>query len=265
MSDGGRVGEKSKQSVGIVAPESDAEQIAEAATDAGGVPRVGPATEVTNADVVVAVGADALGDLASAGVAAPVLPVAVEDVAAVPPKKCESALEGVFGGKYATREHPLVCAATPDGVEDRALFDVSLQTVAPASISEFSIDVPSNRLPTEDGDIERIARFRADGVVAATPAGSRGYARAAGGPAVVPGSEVVSVAPVAPFATDPDRWIVPLSAFTLTVERDEVDVELSVDGRPLDTVTAGSTIELLRDGELHTVLVAESQPAGSRE
>lgn len=264
MSDGGVKSGEGNPSVGVVTSERDTERIVERVANAGGNPAVGPAADVVDADVVVAVGVEALGDLATAGTAAPVLPVSVNDITAVPLERCERALEDVFAGEYTIQEHPLVRAVTPDG-DDRALFDVALQTVAPASISEFSLDVPSSRYPTEDGETERVARFRADGIVVATPIGSRGYARAAGGPVVVPGIEVVSVVPVAPFATDPDHWVVPLSALALTVERDEVDVELSVDGRPIGTVTARSTVELARDGKLRVAITDESRPVQRQE
>lgn len=86
-----------------------------------------------------------------------------------------------------------------------------------------------------------------------TPAGSRGYAHAAGGPIVTPGSDVLTAVPISPFATDPDHWVVPLAELSLTVERDDADVELLVDGRVVETVEPGATVELARAGTLPVV------------
>lgn len=259
MSDGGTTSSRGRTSVGVVAPKTDASRIVEAVTDAGGVADIGSVKIAAESDAVVAVGESAVRDLATAGVSVPVLPVGVDDVDAVPVENARRAIECLLTGAYEVRERSLVRVETT-GESGRALFDIALSTAKPATISEFAVDTFDGAVSHDsiDGDETRVARFRADGVVVATPAGSRGYAHAAGGPVVVPGSDVLSVVPVAPFATDPDHWVVPFSGLSLTVERDETDVELFVDGRPLCTIAPGSTVRLTRDGELRTVVVPES-------
>ncbi|HET7325536.1 MAG TPA: hypothetical protein VFJ06_14505, partial [Halococcus sp.] len=207
MSDGEATSSDERASVGVVAPEADERRIVDAIADAGGVSNVGSAETVAESAAVVAVGDTALSDLAAAGVSAPVLPVAA-GVTGVPLDDARRAIERVLAEEYERRELPFVYVDT-DEESGHALFNVSLTTAELGTISEFAVETlcePSSR----DSADAPVARFRADGVVVATPAGSRGYARAAGGPVVVPGSEVLSVVPIAPFSTDPDHWVLPL-------------------------------------------------------
>jgi NAD+ kinase len=98
-------------------------------------------------------------------------------------------------------------------------------TSAPAKISEYAVHL----------DGERVEQVRADGIVVATPVGSDGYARSAGGPVVGAGAGL-SIVPVAPFATLSSPWVLS-PPLTLTVERDEGDVSLFLDGDYVADVT----------------------------
>lgn len=129
-----------------------------------------------------------------------------------------------------------------------ALMDVTLLTTEPARISEYTVAAGSD---TE------ILSVRADGVVVATPAGSHGYAHAAGGPHLAPETGVGAVVPVAPFATDTNHWVVSLSQLRLTVDRDEASVELLLDGRPAGTVLPTETLCLQPVGAVETIAVQQ--------
>jgi NAD+ kinase len=87
-----------------------------------------------------------------------------------------------------------------------------------------------------------------------------GYNRAADGPIVAPGSDVVAVVPLAPFATHADRWVLPLESVTLSVQRNETPVELLADGRTVGAVGPGSPVSLSRTATLRTLVVPESEP-----
>jgi NAD+ kinase len=119
----------------------------------------------------------------------------------------------------------------------------------PARISEFSVAGPGGE----------IARFRADGVVASTPAGSDGYNRRAGGPVVAPGTGVASVVPIAPFSTSGGHWVLPIESVALAVERDETPVELLVDGRRERRVAPGDPLELSVAGVFETYALPEGE------
>ena len=225
-----------------------------AAVEAAGGEAVAGDGPFDEAALVVAAGEAAVVDLARQGVDAPVLPVAAgEGVRSVPSDGVAAAVERVLDGEYETVRHPVLSAtATGDGAAagTPALFDVALMAAEPARISEFAVHC----------DGERVARFRADGVVASTPAGSVGYNRAADGPILAPETDVAAVVPIAPFATHADRWVLPAEDVTLSVERDETPVELLVDGRSEATVAAGAPVSLAHDDDLRTVLVPESEP-----
>lgn len=221
--------------------------VAEAVADAGCSPVVGDATEVLAGDpaAIVAVGEGALVDLARAGADVPVLTVAAgRGVRSVPEAAVEPAVAGLVAGDARLVAYPV--HAVDGGVA--VLFDVLLVTDDPASISEYVVGV----------DGATVGRFRADGVVLATPAGSVDYARAAGGPVLVPGTGVVAVVPVAPFATDQDDWVLPVDRVELAVAREDAPVQLVADGRRERRVGAGERLGLERRGTLRVAVVPES-------
>jgi NAD+ kinase len=101
-----------------------------------------------------------------------------------------------------------------------------------ANISEFAVRAGGRRV----GD------FRADGVVAATPLGSAGYARAAGGPVVGAGTGL-AVVPVAQFATARDAWVLD-PPVACAVERDEEPVSLVLDGTVVGEAGVGRPVRV---------------------
>ena len=236
--------------VGVVGAGADAPVVA-AVSAGGGDPLVGDAGTVVGAApaAVVAVGERALVDLVVAGVEAPVLPVSAgASVRSIPATSVESAVASVLAGDRSTTSHPLLGVEWATGECVRALFDLALVTAEPARISEYTVS---------NGD-ERVATFRADGVVVATPAGSTGYARAADGPVLAPGTGVVAVVPVSPFATDADHWVLPADGVGLRVERDETPVDLVVDGRAVGTVEPGRRLEVSTRGAVTVAVVDAS-------
>lgn len=257
--------------VGVVAPD-DAAEVAAAIEAAGGTARVDAAASVVAADpdAAVAVGEPALRSLVGAGVAAPVLAVGIDGVASVPEGGAEAAVGTLVTGEFDVRRRPVLAVSTPEH-DARAVMDAGLFSATPATISEFSVsvapDAPASRVgnagadaaergseprpPTADG---RTARFRADGVVVATPAGSTGYARAAGGPVLSPRSGVAAVVPIAPFALDADHWVCPPERLSITVERDDTAVELWADDRSVGTIEPGTPVTFELTGSVGIVL-----------
>lgn len=231
--------------VGIVGDET----LATAIEAAGGDPIVGPPSDREDLRLLVAAGESALVDAATEGFDGPILPVeAGRGVQSVPRDGVEAAVGRVLADEYDTACHPVV-SAEGAFTDVTAVFDVALMAAEPARISEFSVRCGG----------QAVARFRADGVVASTPAGSVGYNRAADGPVVAPETGVVAVVPIAPFATDADRWVLPLEEVTLSVERDETPVELLVDGRQQRAVAAGEPVSLSPAHGLEVARVPESR------
>jgi NAD+ kinase len=240
--------------VGVVGPP-DAE-VERAIREAGGVPEPGAATAVaTGCDAVVAVGEPAVLAVARAAPDTPVLPVSAgRGVRSVPREAVPEAVAALCAGEFTTETHPVVGVRVADRTTARALQDVMLASAEPAQISEYTVRA----------DGERVARFRADGVVVATPAGSSGYARATGGPVVPPEAGVATVVPVSPFSTDIDHWAVPLAELTLAVERDETDVQLVADDRVVGPVDRDDPVRLAPTDRVEFAVVAASQSCFER-
>jgi NAD+ kinase len=243
----------SGQRVGVVGDE----RLPAAVGAAGGVPveldpggERGPGERTGGSEPVafaVASGESALTELVRAESGVAVLPVDMGgSIRSVPFDRVEAAVERVLDGEQPTDRHPIVAVTGSVGAV-RILFDVALVAAEPAKISEFAVRSGSTF----------VSRFRADGVVASTPAGSGGYNRNAGGPVIEPGTGVASVVPIAPFATAPDQWVLPIESVRLSVERDETPVELLADGRREGVVSAGEAVSLSRIDTLETYVVPE--------
>lgn len=206
----------------------------------------GSLEDVAAADpsLLVTAGEASLSRVVRRGCPGPVVPVGdVVGLESVSLERLPDAIRAALSGSARTRSRPVLGVAF-DGETRRALFDVTLVTEEPARISEYSVH-------SRD---ERVASFRADGVVVATPAGTNGYASAVDAPALSPALEAVAVAPISPFATRTRRWVLPEDAIKLTVDRDEGAVGLVVDGRSVATVPVGSPVRLGVDGTLLTLL-----------
>ncbi|WP_143052152.1 NAD(+)/NADH kinase [Halobacterium jilantaiense] len=216
----------------------DTGEATDAVRDAGGT-----VVDPADADVVAALGEDPLLD-AAVDPPAPLLPVdAGREYGGVARADVEPALASLAAGDFSAVDRPTLAVDAP-GVSARALADVTLATTEPAKISEFVVDA---------GD-RRVDSVRADGVVAATPTGSRGYATDAGGPRLEPDVPAVGVVPISPFRVDRTNWVVapPLS---VTVARDETSVELHVDGRTHGTLAVDDPVALTWGEPLRVAVV----------
>lgn len=231
--------------VGVVG--RDRQRAVAAVEAAGGDPVAGPAGRVVGAcEYVLAVGESALLAAARAGPNAPVLPVAAgRGVRSVPGDALEEDVAALLAGDYDRETHVVSAVTAGEATRGTVVFDASLVTAEPADISEFAVHA----------DGERVSRFRADGVVVATPAGSGGYARRAGGPVVSPGTAGAVVVPIAPFATDADHWVVPPAGVRVSVEREEAPVCLIADGRMVGPVSSGEQVRVRPAGELTVAVV----------
>ena len=237
--------------VGVVGEIDDG--LVDAIEDAGGQVRTGTAEAVVAdaPDVVVAVGEPATLAVARQHPSMPVVPVdAGRGLRSVPGDAAVEAAASIVAGEWTTESHPLVAVELDGERVDRALLDVTLVTSEAARISEFGVTARATR----------VGQFRADGVVVATPAGTPGYARQVGTPIVAAETGVLAVAPIAPFATNPDHWLVGDERIALTVERDEADVTLFADDRSVAPVSPGETVALTTDRSVTVAVLPASRP-----
>jgi NAD+ kinase len=241
--------------VGIVdATDADAPDVAALATAvrrAGGTPVVEDATRLATDDVdaVVAPGDRALYDVVRANVTAAVLPIGADPSArSVRAADAADAIATVVADDHDATTRTTLAVDPPGVAAGRTLADVTLVTTEPARISEYTLTA---------GD-RVVGRFRADGVVLATPVGSQGYARAAGSHVLAPHTGVLAAVPIAPFATNADDWIVPHDDVTLTVERDEGEVSLRADDAHVTRLGHGDVVRVAPDDPLTVAVTPQS-------
>jgi NAD+ kinase len=131
----------------------------------------------------------------------------------------------------------------------RALNDAVLNKEAIARISTFAISVGG----------EPVARFRADGVIVATPTGSTAYNLSAGGPILHPELAAVVVTPICPHTLAQRPLVVrssdPIGVVVVDRSRHE-GLHLTLDGQEGFPVRAGIPIEVRTSPSLVTLLRA---------
>ena len=98
---------------------------------------------------------------------------------------------------------------------------------------------------TVDG--EEVARYSADGVIAATPTGSTAYSLSAGGPVIVPTVESILLTPVSPHTLAMRPLVLPPTAkLTLEVLREATELLITVDGQVGAMFGAGEVLHVQR-------------------
>ncbi len=131
----------------------------------------------------------------------------------------------------------------------RALNDAVLNKEAIARISTFSVSVGG----------EPVSRFRADGVIVATPTGSTAYNLSAGGPILHPQLPAVVVTPICPHTLS-QRPLVVRSSDTIglaVLDRQRPEgLHLTLDGQEGFPVRAGIPIEIRSSPSSVTLLRA---------
>jgi NAD+ kinase len=233
----------SDSAVGVVGDPAVAARLRES----GAAVVEGTADSVPTTERVVSVGQPAVRAVAAADSDPLVLPVAAgRGVRSVARDAVPAAVAGLSDA--VTERHPLFAVAVAGEEVATVTFDATAVTAEAARISEYAVETTT----------DSVGQFRADGVTLATPAGSPGYARRVGGPVLSPADSVGVVAPIAPFQTNPDHWVVSMDGLSVGVERDEATVALYADGDEVATVACGETVWLRRDGTLRVAVVDES-------
>jgi len=136
------------------------------------------------------------------------------------------ALEQVIAGKHGASERMMLDAEIRrDGQRTErqcALNDAVATKAALARMLEFDVSV--NR--------SHVGRYRADGIIVATPTGSTAYSLAAGGPIIDPELDAFVITPICPHMLTNRPLVIPSSA---TIELDftpaEEPVYITLDGQ----------------------------------
>lgn len=208
--------------------------------------------ELGAADILVPIGEAALLSLVRAAHGTPILPIdAGRGIQSVPREELENALSRVAEGQEQVHSVSTLDVRS-DGERFRALMDVMAVTSEAAKISEYEV------ARQRDGEELVLDRIRADGMVAAAPAGTPGYVTAAGGPILDPDMDAVTVVPVGPFRIEQPHWVLELP-ISIQVVREEVPVSLLVDDREVGSMGAGTAVELRWGDPVEIVQTPESR------
>jgi NAD+ kinase len=138
-----------------------------------------------------------------------------------------------------------------DSVSDRVVLnDVVITRGALSRIIDLSVSI----------DDQFVARFKADGIILASPTGSTAYNLASGGPIIHPRVDAIALTPIAPHILTNRPIVIPATSFVciqpLTEGRDEVyvtfdgQVGVRLEREDIVRVThSGRTLRLVRASE----------------
>ncbi len=135
-------------------------------------------------------------------------------------------LEVTLAGKHEISERGVLRAqmlrngAAVEGA--RALNDAVVNQAALARLMDFDVHIDGNH----------VARYRADGIIVATPTGSTAYSLAAGGPIVMPDIHAFVITPICPHMLTNRPLVIPDSSrIEIAPEQQGEPVHLTLDGQ----------------------------------
>ena len=189
---------------------------------------------------------------------APVLPVNLGTlgfIAAVPPPEWEQTFtQWEKGNAVVSRRLMLDVTVERDGktvFQGCCLNDAVISAAGIAKLVRLELEAE-----TASGEKIELGRFRADGLIVATPTGSTGYSVAAGGPIIDPEMDAVIINPICPFTLASRPIVVPSDERIITmVERDQrSDVILTVDGQLTEPLKSDDRVIIRRSAnQLHLI------------
>ena len=155
------------------------------------------------------------------------------------PADAESALERALTGQLPLEERLRLCVEVVRGNGERetrfACNDAVVSQGALARLIELEAFL--------DGRL--ITRYRADGLIVATPTGSTAYTLAAGGPIVTPEVKAFVVTPICPHTLSGRPVVAPASSrMTLRLGSPAEHVMLTIDGQWGTALADGDRVEI---------------------
>ena len=205
-------------------------------------------------DVLIALGGD--GTMLRAGhlcapVGIPLLGINVGHFGFLVEVKRENwreTLPSLLAGEFRYEERMMILARCSRQGEEDIPFDVINDVVVARGRHVRPIEV--------EADLEgaRIAKYNADGLIAATATGSTAYALAAGGPILPPELRNILLMPVAPHLSV-DRAVVLAEGASICITvRTEHEAVVSVDGQEPLTMTSGDCVQVTaNEKSLHMI------------
>ena len=158
----------------------------------------------------------------------------------------EAAIDDLLAGRYVSTSRMMLRASVapadePDGgtvseIRD-VLNDAVVNKTALARIVELEVTI--------DGNF--VSRYRADGLIAATPTGSTAYSLASGGPIVLPEVEAIVLSPISPHSLANRPLVLPGEArIRVRLLSEDQDIVLTLDGQEGIPVHPGEAVSIER-------------------
>jgi NAD+ kinase len=155
-------------------------------------------------------------------------------LATIEPDDVDEGFRRAFAGEFEVLALPALCLGARES-ERKAMNDVSVHRRPGQRVAQLAYAV---------GEHE-IGRVTCDGLVAATPAGSTGYNLANGGPVMAWGVHGFVVSFIAPHSLTARALVVaPGDTLVVTNKSRDEPVMLATDGRPVDSLGPGETLEV---------------------
>ncbi len=106
-----------------------------------------------------------------------------------------------------------------------------------------------------------IGRYKADGVIVATPTGSTAYSMAAGGPILHPEMEALILSPICPFTLSNRPLVIPPEEkLEIIVEKEQrTDIVLTIDGKDAFSLRPGDRVVFERSKEKTLIVQSDKR------
>jgi NAD+ kinase len=170
-------------------------------------------------------------------------------------KDAKVALEKVLSGEYTLEKRMMLEANILNGdPEHQGLLGLNDICITRGSLSRLI----NTKIYIND---EFVDLFRGDGIILSTPTGSTAYNLSAGGPILVPDSQIMVITPICPHSLYSRSFVVSGDDI-IKVEFEGIintDIMLSVDGQTGITVAINDVITIKKSNYITTIIKTNKQ------
>ena len=159
-----------------------------------------------------------------------------------------SALRKVWSQDFTIEAHHFIEASgrcQGKSLRMTALNDIVISHGAVSRMIELDVSV--------NGDY--LTRYRGDGLVISSPAGSTAYSLSAGGPIISPGAEVFAITPICAHAlTNRSVVVGSESIIRITLVTENIETIAAADGQVLASLSAGDILTIRRSRRIANLM-----------
>jgi NAD+ kinase len=172
--------------------------------------------------------------------------------------EAERAIGDLLAGRYVSSSRMMLRASVegPEGNVDAGnrvrdvLNDAVVNKTSLARIVRLQVTV----------DEDFVSRYRADGLIAATPTGSTAYSLAAGGPIVMPEVEAIVVSPISPHSLADRPLVLPADVrIRVRLLSEDQDIVLTLDGQEGLAIHPGEVVVIERSPHRFQLLLTKQR------